>query len=36
MQYICFLTSARLFISSCVGVLVMWLLSLFNPDKTPW
>jgi hypothetical protein len=36
MQYIYFLSSARLFIGSWVGVLALWVLNVFDPDKTLW
>jgi hypothetical protein len=36
MQYAVFLSSIRLLIGSCVGVVVMYLLNAFDPDKTLW
>lgn len=36
MQYALFLSSIRLYIGSCLGVLVMYLLNAFDPDKTTW
>jgi|MudIll2142460700_1097286.scaffolds.fasta_scaffold2427615_2 hypothetical protein len=35
-QYALFLSSIRLFIGSYLGLLVMYLLKAFDPDKTPW
>jgi len=36
MQYALFLSSIRLFIGSCFGLFVMYLLNAFDPDKTLW